>query len=180
MDSFYTIVLVGSFLVGSFGLATSYINLEHQKGVIQQQLIQLQTVQEKNAHTNATIPITESSSSKTEGVAIHNNRPVIPINIPTRGEQEMTYSPVGTISNGEKILSLYGTKTYNGSSKWNYYTTTDGYQRLQLSIKYKNKECSNEYGCEELFTGDTVFVQEYNSDYTVNMYKTMAHRYIPY
>ena len=50
----------------------------------------------------------------------------VPINIPTRGISD-TYQQIGAINSGEKILPLYGRPLWPGASKWNFYTSNDGY-----------------------------------------------------
>lgn len=119
----------------------------------------------------------------------HNVR-MVPINVPTRGVDE--FQQVGVIASIEnknetsstdtrkKILPLYGRRTFNGSSKWNYYTSTDGYHVVQLSIVNQNKDCMEEYGCDELYSDDEIYVQEYEESFRVNMYNRSPIRYIPH
>jgi len=123
----------------------------------------------------------------------HPNPPIqmVPINIPTRGVDE--FQQVGIISSidkssidnsskdtRKKILPLYGRRTYNRSSKWNYYTSTDGYHVIQLSVVHKNKDCMDNYGCDELYTDDEIYIQEYEESFRVSIYKRSPIRYIPY
>lgn len=115
---------------------------------------------------------------------------MVPMNIPTRGVEQ--FQQVGIIasidnqndeastSTRKKILPLYGRRTFNGSSKWNYYTSTDGYHVVQLSVVHKNKDCMEEYGCDELYSDDEIYIQEYEESFRVNMYKRSPIRYIPY
>jgi hypothetical protein len=119
---------------------------------------------------------------------------MIPINIPTRGIDEFRQiGVISSVSDGagsddagsdahgkKRILPLYGRRTYNGSSKWNYYTSTDGYHVVQLSVTHKNKDCMQEYGCDELYSGDDIYIQEYDEVFRVNMYQRSPIRYIPY
>ena len=115
---------------------------------------------------------------------------MVPLNVATRGVEQ--FQQVGTISSIDasksddekttrrKILPLYGRRTYNGSSKWNYYTSTDGYHVVQLSIVNKNKDCMDEYGCDELYNDEEIYVQEYEESFRVSMYKRSPLKYIPY
>ena len=92
----------------------------------------------------------------------------------TRGTPEQ-YQSVGIISidgSGQNILPLYGRRTYGGrsSDRWNYYTRTDTYNPVQISIKYKNRDCVDEIGCNELYSGDTISVNGINKNGSVQIY----------
>ena len=105
----------------------------------------------------------------------------VPINIPTRGEY-VNYQQVGILKNNtgnNQLLPLYGKPNYPGSSKWQYYTETDKYNPLKISITNKNKDCMGEYGCDEIYDGDTINVPAYNDNFSVSLYKTNYPRYIP-
>lgn len=117
----------------------------------------------------------------------------IPINIPTRGytggimqvgvlhKEEVTDDSKKIGQNTEPvILPLFGRPTYNGSNKWSYYTSTDKMNQVKLPISNKNKVCNSEYGCDELYDGDTVSVPAYNGDFKVSIYEFDKPRYIPY
>ena len=117
----------------------------------------------------------------------------IPINIETR-ESGGDYQQLGilsknTINNDDKtpgnntdtvVLPLYGKPTYKGSNKWLYYTETDKLNPVKIPVTYKNKDCTDDYGCEELYNGDTVLILSYNGDFTVKIYKLNKPRYIPF
>jgi len=117
----------------------------------------------------------------------------IPINIETR-ESGGDYQQLGilsknTINNDDKtpgnntdsvVLPLYGKATYKGSNKWLYYTETDKLNPVKIPVTYKNKDCTDDYGCEELYNGDTVLIPSYNGDFTVKIYKLNKPRYIPF
>lgn len=77
------------------------------------------------------------------------------------------------------VLPLYGKQVYQGSNKWYYYTSTDGYHMMHIPVVYKNKDCTNEYGCDEIFDGDEVFVESYDSYYRVKLYDRHL-RYNPF
>ena len=117
----------------------------------------------------------------------------IPINIPTRGytggvmqvgvlhKEDVSDDSKKIGQNTEPvILPLFGRPTYNGSNKWSYYTSTDKMNQVKLPISNKNKVCNSEYGCEELYDGDTVSVPAYNGDFKVSIYELDKPRYIPY
>jgi hypothetical protein len=110
--------------------------------------------------------------------------PVVPVNVHTRGWD--SYRQVGVLheidacGNNPRILPLYGRQTYPSSSKWNFYTTTDGYHLLKLPVFYKNKDCTDQYGCDEIFSGDELYVKEYQSTFQARLYNDNQIRYIPY
>lgn len=113
-----------------------------------------------------------------------NNRdlPGIPINIRTQGI-ESNYRQVGILTriNGpETILPLMGRPLIAGRDTWNFYTMSDQNNMVKLPISFKNKNCSGEYGCDNIFNGDTVYVEGYNDAFRVTMYENNTMRYIPY
>jgi len=105
------------------------------------------------------------------------------INIRTRGELE-SFRQIGTltatsVSGDSRILPLFGRRLYSASDKWNYYTTTDGYNMVSLPIVNKKKDCSGEYGCDEISSEDVIFIPEYNQEYVARVYNSSEYRYIP-
>ena len=106
----------------------------------------------------------------------------IPININTRAV-DAEYRQVGilTRSNGpEMILPLMGRPLYVSRDKWNFYTMKDSNTMVKLPVTFKNKSCTNEYGCDNLYNGDVVYVEGYNDTFKVTMYDNQVMRYIPY
>ena len=109
----------------------------------------------------------------------------VPVNVHTRGEA-IHYQQVGIlIQNGvsgdnKKILPIYGKPTYSRSQNWNYYTSTDGYHSMKVSITNNNKSCTHEFGCKELYDGDLVSIEGYDSQFKVSLYTLDKPRYIPY
>lgn len=117
----------------------------------------------------------------------------IPINIETR-ESGGDYQQYGILSKnaindeGETpgnntdsvILPLYGKPTYRGSNKYLYYTETDKLNPVKIPVNYKNKDCTDDYGCEEIYDGDVVSIPSYNGDFNAKIYKLNKPRYIPY
>lgn len=111
---------------------------------------------------------------------VRTSTPIQITNIPTRGSPE-PYRQVGVLTSNDherKVVPLYGRRTMNRSSKWNYYTSTDGYHRVDIPVMNKNKDCNDEYGCEELQSGDTVTLPVYNTSYNVMMYKQKSFIYV--
>jgi len=117
----------------------------------------------------------------------------IPINIETResgGEfQQVGILSKNTINDGTAVpgnntdsvvLPLYGKPTYRGSNKWLYYTETDKLNPVKIPVNHKNKDCTDDYGCDEIYDKDSVIIPSYNGDFTVKIYKLNKPRYIPY
>lgn len=106
----------------------------------------------------------------------------VPINISTRAV-DAEYRQVGILTRmggPEMILPLMGRPLYTSRDKWNFYTMSDQNSMVKLPITYKNKSCTNEYGCDNLYNGDTVYVEGYNDTFKVTMYDNQVMRYIPY
>ena len=105
----------------------------------------------------------------------------VPINIPTRGPSEQ-YKQIGVLTNSDnsKNLPLYGKRVWCGASKWLYYTQTDKFVSVHLPVYKNGRDCSAEYGCDELFDQDEVTVRQFNETFTVTLYHTEGPRYIPY
>ena len=108
----------------------------------------------------------------------------IPINISSRGPV-MDYSQIGILTNnsGESntILPLYGKPLYSGSNKWLYYTTTDKSNMIKIPITYKNRNCSDDFGCDELYDNSELVIPAYNNKlFKVTIYQLDKPRYIPY
>jgi len=119
--------------------------------------------------------------------------PGVPINIPTRGYMG-DYQQVGMLykdsvddnnssignNNDTNILPLYGKPLYSNSSKWLYYTSSDKFNSIKIPISHNNKDCSEEYGCGEIYDNDIINVPAYNANFKVKIYKYDKPRYLPF
>lgn len=106
----------------------------------------------------------------------------IPINIKTRG-YNAAYRQVGILTrvNGaETILPLMGRPLHANRNKWQYYTMSDKNNSVKLPISRKGRSCTNEYGCDEIYNGDTVYAEGYNDAFKVTMYDNQMQQYIPF
>jgi len=123
----------------------------------------------------------ERSNPRMSPFSIDVSQVGVPINEPTRGESG-PYQQVGYLqAEGEKILPLFGRQVYPGSNKWTYYTSTDQYHQVKVPIKINNKDCTGEYGCDEIYGDSKVDVPAYpNRDFKATIYSLDAPRYIPF
>ena len=103
----------------------------------------------------------------------------VPINVRTRGEPP-SYKQIGVLFGDDKVLPLYGRQTYKGSYRYNYYTKTDTYNPLRLSVVRKNQDCTKNIGCKELYDGDNLKLKELNETFKVSLYEKEGPRYIPF
>ena len=105
----------------------------------------------------------------------------MPINQRTQG-MESNYGQVGllTRTNGEEtIIPLMGKSLLSNRDKWQFYTMSDKNNSVRLPIVHNGKSCTNEYGCDNLFNGDSVYVEGYNDAFQVTMYENNSLKYIP-
>lgn len=181
-DVIILILLISILILCILGFGIYYVNIQYQKLTIDKQLsvIQAKTneLEEKKVNYFDTSTIVTTADIERQPTQM---RPGVPINIPTRGLEEYRQVGILTSLNDSKIvIPLYGRRTYVRSQHWNYYTLTNGYQSIQISVSNKNKDCSDEYGCEEIFSDDLVYIPAYNERFRTLMYKNNAPRYIPY
>ena len=105
----------------------------------------------------------------------------MPVNIETQ-PQVKSYQQVGILSRNRQedvIMPLYGRHLINGRDKWQYYTATENNVRLPFSVG--GRSSTDEYGCNELFNGDSVYLQGYNDAFQVTIYDDVNKlQYIPY
>ena len=106
----------------------------------------------------------------------------LPINIQTRGPN-VDYRQLGILTrmNGEEmILPLMGKPLYSNRSKWQYYTMTDNNNVVKLPLSSNGRSCTDEYGCDELTNGDTIYVEGYNDMFKTTIYDNKYFQYIPF
>jgi len=103
----------------------------------------------------------------------------IPINIPTQGLPE-SFQMSGNINVDGKMLPLYGRRTMMGSSdRWNYYTRTDTFNPVPIPLRYKNRDCMDDIGCQELYSGEHVVLDGTGEQGTVRLFRYDGPKYIP-
>lgn len=109
--------------------------------------------------------------------------PNIPVNVSTNiGAVDTNYRQVGilTANNSKgKIIPLMGRPIFTNRDKWQYYTISDQQNSIKLPISRNGKSCTNEYGCDRLYNGDTVYVEGLNEPYKITIYDNDTIRYLP-
>jgi len=110
----------------------------------------------------------------------------VPINISTNvGAVNASYSQVGILtplhgSSKDNILPLMGRPVNTSRQKYQYYTISNQHNNVKLPIIVKGRSGTTEYGVDELFSGDRVFVEGNNEPYKVTAYSNDTMQYIPY
>lgn len=106
------------------------------------------------------------------------------INIPTNiGAVNTNYRQVGLLNptnSKNKLIPLMGRPLYTNRNKWQYYTMSDQMNSIKLPISYNGKSCTNEYGCDQLSNGDTVYVEGLNEPFKITIYDNDTIKYIPF
>ena len=105
----------------------------------------------------------------------------VPINVATNSIN-VAYGQVGILTRNdakETILPLMGKPLQTNRQKWQYYTMSGKHNNVKLPISKAGRNCTGEYGCDELFNGDEVYVEGYNDSFKVVIYETNGPRYIP-
>lgn len=112
----------------------------------------------------------------------------VPRSIPTNiSYQDAEYKQIGIlninktnnqIDDKAHILPLFGRPLFTSRNKWQYYTMTDKTNSIKLPIVFNGKSGTNEYGCDELFGGETVYVNGYNDKFNVTKYDNDSIRYM--
>jgi hypothetical protein len=105
----------------------------------------------------------------------------VPVNIESRGPSP-AYTQVGILtrgSGGDLIIPLMGRRIMR--DKMQYYTISNtGNMNTKLPISKNGKSCTGEYGCDEVYDGDTVFVEGYSDTFRATIYENSRFNYIPY
>lgn len=104
----------------------------------------------------------------------------VQVNIETRGFAA-DYNQVGLLTRvgSDLILPLLGRRFM--PDRWQYYTISNtGNVNTKLPMSFKGRSCSGEYGCDEMVSGDGVFVEGYNDTLRVTIYEPSKFNYIPH
>lgn len=112
--------------------------------------------------------------------------PIVPINVPTNVSAVNTsfrqlgiLTPVSQTSK-DNILPLMGRPLFTSRSKFQYYTISNQNNQVKLPVSVKGKSGLEEYGVDEVFDGDTVYVEGYEDVFKVTKYDNGTMRYLPF
>ncbi len=134
-----------------------------------------------NKYSSRPVIFTIDNNENTYGRPPYKNpdTPIIP-SIPTKGSPN-EFQQIGLLTNEKKDvnLPLYGRRLYTSSSKWNYYTSSGSFHSVSIPIKVNNRDCDTELGCDELYSGDKIHIEELNDDFTVKLYNSKQYHYDP-
>jgi hypothetical protein len=111
--------------------------------------------------------------------------PMAPINVQTNvGAVNTAFRQVGLLSgaSGTKgtVMALMGRPVFTNRNKWQYYTMSDQLQSVKLPVVRASKSCTSEYGCDQLYSGDTVYVEGISEVYKVTLYDNNTIQYLPF
>lgn len=201
INSQQSIIILGiSLMIIAVYLRTLILNQERQMKLNQNQLQQIKYAQNNIKKTeNNNVHVTNIKRQRLENRLLPPERSyqhhghthiqipdkAIPIGIHTRGIPP-NYQQVGVLVNNDSseplIFPLYGRPIYAGSNKWNYYTSTNHYHSMKVTIQKDSRDCLKQIGCDELYDGDTIKIPVYgdSKDFTVTIYQMDAPKYIPY
>ena len=107
----------------------------------------------------------------------------VAINVSTQGAGNAAYRQVGILTriNGpETILPLMGRPLFRNRDKWQFYTISEKSNFIKLPVSVKGRSCTNEYGCDNVYNGDTVYVEGYNEAFKVTAYDNSVMQYLPF
>ena len=106
------------------------------------------------------------------------------VNISTNiGAVDTQYRQLGimTATNTKgKIIPLMGRPLFTNRDKWQYYTMSDQNNSMKLPVSRNGKSCTNEYGCDKLYNGDTVYIEGINEAYKITTYDNDTIKYLPF
>ena len=112
----------------------------------------------------------------------------VPINVSTNigaVAAETSYRQMGIITplNGtskDNILPLMGRPLFTNRDKWQYYTISNQHNNVKLPISVKGKSALNDYGVDQIFSGDTIYVEGYNDAFKTTVYENDTIKYLPF
>jgi len=77
------------------------------------------------------------------------------------------------------ILPLMGRRLFNRRDKMQYFAISNtGMLNTKLQIRVNGRSCTDENGCDEVYSGDSVFVDGYNDEFIATIYETASMTYI--
>lgn len=115
---------------------------------------------------------------------LRDDRYLVPINVPTNiGSVNTNYRQMGILtpfnkSSEDKILQLMGRPLFVNRDKWQYYTISNQHNNVKLPIIFKKKNGLNDYGVDQIYTGDIVYVEGYKQSFRATIYENDTIQYL--
>jgi len=108
----------------------------------------------------------------------------VPINVSTVAV-DAEYRQLGILtplqgSSKDNILPLMGRPLYIRRSKFNYYTISNQHNNVKLPITVGGRSALSDIGVDELFSGDSVYVEGNNEAFKVTIYENSVQKYLPF
>jgi len=105
-------------------------------------------------------------------------------NIPSIATQPMdpNYRQFGILTRNtgsSEILPLMGRRLTKSRDKWQYYTMSGNNLQVKLPISVNGKSCTGEYGCNEIYNNDTVYVEGFKDIFIATIYENNSFSYNP-
>ena len=110
----------------------------------------------------------------------------IPINVSTNiGAVDTTYRQVGILTpvrgtSKDNVLPLMGRPVFTNRDMWQYYCISNQHNNVKLPIKVRGKNALNEYGVNQIFDKDVVYVEGSNEAYKTTIYENNVIKYLPF
>jgi len=129
--------------------------------------------------TGSTVVIQQPSAANTMVVARRRDDMENPYAPPLKMPIVHDYSQIGILTRGDQILPLMGRQHPNGRDKWQYYTISNtGTLNTKLPLTVKGKSGMSEYGCDQVYNGDRIFVDGYKDVFDTTIYENNMFRYV--
>jgi hypothetical protein len=110
----------------------------------------------------------------------------VPVPITTR-PYDPEYRQIGILTRNndskEMILPLMGRRQLTARDKWQYYTISGGAGgnfQTKLPIRVKGRSCTGDYGCDEIYSGDQVYVEGFKETFAATVYENSTFSYTPF
>lgn len=98
---------------------------------------------------------------------------------PVHVNQPHRYKQIGYLKNdemGNKMFPIFAKPQHIRRDKWYYYTI---YDNIKLPIYSRGRKCSSEHGCDSLYNGDIVQLENIPGNFSVSTYDNETLVYDP-
>lgn len=98
---------------------------------------------------------------------------------PLHVNQPHKYKQIGYLKNesmGHQMFPIFAKPQHLRRDKWYYYTI---YDNIKLPIYSKGRKCSSEHGCDSLYSGDVVTLENMPGNFLVTTYDNETLTYDP-